>query len=212
MKKITCYIVGIAVGIVAGWTGNNMYHAKSKAKTEAYIAKLEQEADVRELALTEIRARSEEEIAMLRGMIDSAATLIAGYDEEINGLHDQADSQSAVIDELLTAEVQELIERYPALKTYTLAFKAQVDTKDKIISNLEARDAERVVVIGALEKQIQLEREIGLSWKKQFEDQRALRIAEKSDFDHYRRETKLSVPLAIAGGAAAGLLGAVVFH
>jgi hypothetical protein len=58
MKKITCYIVGIAVGIVAGWTGNNMYHAKSKAKTEAYIAKLEQEADVRELALTEIRARS----------------------------------------------------------------------------------------------------------------------------------------------------------
>ena len=212
MKKSVAYVLCIAVGVVLGWTGNNLYNAKSKLATMERVQQLEAESNIHMMVLEQVRKQSEEEIAQLRGMIDSAATIIANYEGEIEDLKDQAEYNEAQISDLLTAEVQDLIDRYPALKSYTLALSQQIETQGQIIFRLEQKDLERVKVIQSQEKQIQLEQEIASTWKRQYEEQQLLLAAVRTEFDHYRRGRSGQLLLGLVGGGVAGFLGGVVFH
>ena len=203
MKSVIAVVVCILIGAV----GAELYNRGKMAKAMADIEVLRAQVAESQLEYEKLRTMSEEEIATLRGMIDSSMTIISQQEIEIEELKTITELKDQEIRELLTAEVQELIERYPALKSYTLALRQQISNKDQIIFTLEARDYERVKVIGALEKQILLEIGIGLSWKKQYEDQRSLRIAVESAFQSYRRSSTRSKLLWTAGAAAAGYLG-----
>lgn len=203
-------LIAAIVFMLIGAIGSDIYFRKNKAKYLAKIDELVVTVDLKDKANEEIRRLAEAQIAELRGMIDSSATIISGYEEDIQALQAQNDAQNSTIHELLTAEVQELIDRYPALKSYTLALNNLIGTKDQIILTLNGRDNERVKIIEAQERQILLERGIASSWKKQFEDQRALRIAVELTFDHYRQATLRSKLLWTAGALAAGFLGGAV--
>ena len=212
MKTFWGKLVAVVLCIALGWTGNNIYHGFKLKPILDNIEHLKTAWNLKETELEQVRQQANDEINTLRGMVTSASTIIAGLEEERDALAETAEAQTEEIRQLRTAEVEELMARYPALRAYDLAKDRLIETKDKIIFTLEARDAERVKIIEAQEKQILLEREIGLSWKTQFEGQQALRIALEGAFAHYRQSRLGSKLLYLAGGAAAGFLGGVIAH
>jgi hypothetical protein len=212
MKGIWPKVIGAVLCIVVGWAGSNLYHIKKFERLTEHNQLLITAVNSKELELEALRQQSQDEIANLRGMIDSANTVIASYEEDVNDLYEKTSAQELRISELLTAEVQELIDRYPTLKSYCLAKDQLIDDQKQIIFNLQRTDDERVKIIQAQGRQILLEREIASSWKTQFEDQRALRIAQEEAFSHYRRGRTGSTVLSIVGGVGLGLLGAAIAH
>jgi len=187
-KKILPYVLAFIFGALVSWLTNNLYYQlKIRPQLDA-LEDMKVTVNLKEAELAEVRRLSNEEIATLRGMVDSAYTIISGLEEERDALQSTADDQEAEIRELRTAEVEELLERYPALRLYDLAKDRLIETKDKIILNLTAGSAEKDKIIEAQRLQIIEEQKISESWKTQYENKNALYINLEKAFAAYRKK------------------------
>jgi hypothetical protein len=216
MRKELQAIFAVIVlgGLVAGTTlvVSNWYDKNKIGPMLQQLGQQGNELDAKEIELNKLRSDKEEEIATLRGEVDSAYTEIGRLQTGIDTLVAMDEEKSKELEKLLTEEVGRLIEVSPALKTYVFALLEQVRGKDAIIFSLTKKDQEKDVIIKALEKQILAEREIGLSWKQQFENERALRIATEKAFSVYRHVQTKKRLLYSAVGAGLGFLGGAILN
>lgn len=216
MKKPIEYVIAFVIlaVLVAGTTlvVSNWYDKNRLGPMMQQLGQMGNEVDAKEIELNKLRTDKEEEIALLRGEIDSAYTEINQLQTGIDILVAMDEERSKELEKLLTEEVGRLIEVSPALKTYVFALLEQMRGKDAIIFSLTKKDQEKDVIIIALEKQILAEREIGLSWKKQQENERSLRLATENTFRVYRRSQSAKRLLYSAVGAGLGFLGGVIVN
>jgi len=214
-KPLEIIIAAFALSLlVAGTTivVSNWYDKHRLGPMMQELGKQIEITKIKETELANYREHKEMELAELRGMVDTAYFTIANNELEIESLQKESKEQSADISALLTAEVQDLMERYPALKAYDLAKDRLLETKDQIIFSMALKDQEKDVVIKSLEKQILAEREIGLTWKTQFENGKALLTATEKAFSVYRHaQTTKKVLWTVVGGGL-GFLGGVILH
>jgi len=214
-KELQVIIAVIALsGLVAGTTliVSNWYDKNRVGPMMEQLGLGAQELNSKEIELNKLRSDKEEEIALLRGEMDSAYTEIGRLQTGIATLVAMDKEKSKELEKLLTEEVGRLIEVSPALKTYVFALLEQMRGKDAIIFSLTKKDQEKDAIISALGKQILAEREIGLSWKKQQENERSLRLATENTFRVYRRSQSAKRLLYSAVGAGLGFLGGVIVN
>ena len=187
-SKLWPKVVAGLVLILLGWCGSNVYHAFKNQSILEHNELLTAQVNVLEATRAQERAQFEEEIATLRGMVTSASTIIAGLEEERDSLQGTIEARDQTIIALKTAEVEELIARYPALARFTLALEQQ-------ISDLKALDLKNRAIIEEKDTQIlNLEGIIALKDKtiasvtKDYEDEKRLRIQTQKDFADYRQK------------------------
>jgi hypothetical protein len=216
MKRELQVIVAVIAlaGIVVGTTliVSNWYDKSRLGPMMQQLGQQGQELNAKEIELNKLRTDKEAEIATLRGEIDSAYTEISQLNTGIETLVAMDEEKSKELEKLLTEEVGRLIEVSPALKTYVFTLLEQLRGKDAIIFSLTKKDQEKDVIISALGKQILAEREIGLSWKRQQENERSLRLATENAFRVYRKAQKAKRMLYSAVGAGLGFLGGAILN
>jgi chromosome segregation ATPase len=188
MKNLWPKILGAVVCIVLGWTGSNVYHGIKNRAIVEHNELLSAAVNALEAARAQERAQYEEELGTLRGMVTSAGTIIADLEEDIEARDDEIEAQDSQIAALKTAEVQELIERYPALKEFTLALEGQVATQKQQIIDLRAVIAQKDIQIIGLENMLEIKDEIIYSVTQDYLGEKALRIQTQKDFADYRQE------------------------
>jgi hypothetical protein len=231
MKNLWPKILGVVVCIVLGWTGSNVYHAAKYHEAMEVAERLKVTVNLKEAELAQVRRQYDEEIDTLRGMVTSASTIIADLEEERDILADTAEAQTAEIRELRTAEVEELMARYPALRAYDLAKDRLLETKDKIIFNLTEAGKKKDDIIkwlgvpilvgydengeevyeypeGSITSALNKK---GLTWKEQYESQVTLTVAIETAFKNYRKKGGNEVLWGL-GGLTLGIIGGLVAH
>jgi hypothetical protein len=173
-----------------------------KEKTEA--------AERRE---AEVRREAEEELGVLRGMVDSSNFEIERLVEEVSQKEAEA-AWAAHQLEGLKEEIQPVLDANPKVKEFVLGLMGQVALKDdvifslkKIVAEADERDELRLA-------QIQEHMTIAASWKHQCENEKALRVASESVLVDYQRalrkaNTKTKV-FSVAAGIAGALLGSAI--
>lgn len=184
------------------------YHQASKKIDQLNTALQDQTKKTLEAhtARAEERAKLEEEIGILRGAVDSAnfqASLRQQEAEEALARAAQRDREIAK----LQREVEPIIQKNPALRAYIDQLYAKISDQEKALFSLAQKDVDRLTVIDRLEKQIVKEREIALTWRKQFEAEQSLRIAAESAFQTCRRSLnrqRLTSKVGIAAALVAG--------
>lgn len=211
MKSIWPKIIAAVVCVALGWTGNNIYHAAKYQEAMEVAERLKVTVNLKEAELAQVRQQTKEEIATLRGMVTSSVGIISGLEEERDAFQETSEAQTEEIRELRTAEVVELLERYPALKAYDLAKDRLIETKDKIILNLSTQSAEKDKIIALKDLEIEKQIKIGLTWKEQYEGQVRLTAAIELAFKNYRKGGGNGL-LWFAGGFASGVVGTVLAH
>ena len=176
----------LAAVFLAGWTGSNVYHSLKDMDRLEHLEYLEQQVNVLEAARKQERAYYEGVIKEQEAMIVDASGIISGYEGEISELKDTIANRDVEISELKTAEVQELIERYPALKRFTVALEDQVADQKQLIFKLEQKDLERVRTINAQRVIITSQAAQIESLKATIADKERLYEKCKKDFSDYR--------------------------
>jgi uncharacterized protein YneF (UPF0154 family) len=140
MKKVLFWLV---IGLLAGAIGGYFVTDCRDAPLKRENAALKEEISVQKLEFETLEKFSAakvsgllEQIGGLQGNIDSLMFANVGLENALEGHRRTVEVQSAEIRELRTAEVEELMERYPALRAYDLAKDRLIETKDKMIFTL----------------------------------------------------------------------------
>ena len=140
MKKALFWLV---IGLVAGAIGGYFVTDCRDAPLKKENAALKDEITVKALEVETLERLSAakvaglvEQIGGLQGNVDSLMFVNVGLENKLEGLRRVSEAQSVEIRELRTAEVEELMERYPALKAYDLAKDRLIETRDRMIFTL----------------------------------------------------------------------------
>lgn len=156
-----------------------------------------------------LRSEKEEEIAVLRGEIDSLNFQIAGSMERANEASAQAKDREEE-NQRLREEVQPVIDANPKLKEYVSNLLIINQQKDIEIQSLRFALSDWGRKEAAYIKQIDALEDIAESWKRQYEDERALRISFSESFSVCKRRAKREKVLTLCAGIGGAILGAVV--
>ena len=181
-------ILSYVLIFIFGWCASNLYHASKMEKVlqqnDALTAQLNASEAKRELE----RSQYEEQIATLRGMVDSSNTVIARLEEEQDVLREAVLARDNTIQELKTAEVQALIERYPALKQFTTALEAQIADLKLSLSKANGIIVEKDTQIQNLSTMYTLKEAELRSMTESRDAEQQLRIQTQKDFAEYRKK------------------------
>jgi len=173
------------------------------------LAKQKQETLAAHEREENLRQEKEEEIATLRGEIDSSNTILAGLLLRA----DQAEAQAAARkeeNERLRQEVQPVIDANPRLKAYVLSLNQTIADQGEAIVSLRFSLVEQERLVGLYQRQLQAQIEISESWKRQYEAEQALRIGFESSFLLSQRSLRKAKSREKWIAGAAGIGGALL--
>lgn len=174
------------------------------------IAKKNEEVKVAHEREEALRQEKDEEIATLRGEIDSTNTVLSRYVERARKAEASAAAR-AEENERLRAEVQPVIDANPKLRSYIDNLHIEISDYKDTITNLraalgQAQEREALYLKQTLALQETIE-----SWKRQYENERGFRTALESAFAQsqiaLRKEQAKRKWIAAAAGIGGALLG-----